>query len=915
VVVGCAVACGGLGLASPAHGADRLSVSSGSLSAIVTASPWSVRFTQSSGAELATLPAADGTSYGSLGFSSNPTPPWGGGADAPAGPGWSHATRALSLDRQGSGVVARVLTDDPAGRQLQVVISPSGDGTIAVQATIAPDAGPGAAGVTQMAQGFASPAGEHFSGFGGRENAVDQAGHTVETWSEEGAWVPGDRPFIPPFIEPWTYSTRDDGSYFPMPWMVSSRGYGFLLDDPQRSLFRLRSDRPDAWSVEVDAPSMRYRVFGGPAPLDVVRRFSATVGRQPAPAAPWVLGPWWQPTGASEADLPGQFRKLDIPGSLIQTYTHYLPHGGQDDTAEKAMVNRLHAAGYAVTTYFNPMITEQYQPTFSDAQAAGALLDNRAGQPYLIHYNQYVVAQFDFTAPAGRSFYQRLLGEAIANGYDGWMEDFGEYTPPDSVAADGTPGSALHNPYPRLYHCTAYALASRAGRPIVQFDRSGATGSARCSPVVWSGDPTTDWSFDGLPGMATLGISYGYSGVGLYGSDIGGYFSITAPPTSPELLNRWLELGAFSGVMRTESEGFVTPNWSQSRAQIWDPAVEPIWRRYAKLRTQLYPYIAQAAATYQADGTPIMEGLGLAFPQDQASWTGPPRYLFGPDLLVAPVTAPGVSSLDVPLPAGHWRNLWQAVSYNPSDGSFHLRSAPSLPGDHSVRVATPLEEIPVFVRDGAMLGLLPADVATLAPFGNGVVHLADRAGHLHLLAWPAGHTQTIALGTHLVSDLAPASWTLRVTGTAPTTIAIEATLPFTPTTVTFAAHTLNPSQYRFAGGVLSVTVSGLGLLHVTTASAPARCPPLRVGLRTRHGRIVLASVYENGRLVSRVRGRSLHLVTIPRLAGHRRIVVRVVAVTERGGRIVSTRTYQGCAKGPRRTQYHPAKRSPHRRQA
>ena len=803
---------------------------SGSLTAIVTASPWSVRFTQAGGPELATLPAGDGTSYGPLGFSSNPTPPWGGGADAPAGPGWSHATRAVSLDRQGSGIVARVLTDDPAGRQLQVAIAPSGRGTISVKAAIAPDAGAGAAGVTQMAQGFASPANEHFSGFGGRENAVDQAGRTVETWSEEGAWVPGDRPFIPPFIEPWTYSTRDDGTYFPMPWMVSSRGYGFLLDDPQRSLFRLRSDRRDAWSVEVDAPNIHYRVFGGPTPLDVVRRFSATVGRQPAPAAPWVLGPWWQPTGANETGLPTLFRKLDIPGSLIQTYTHYLPHGGQDDAAEKALVARLHAAGYAVTTYFNPMISVRYQPTFSDAQAAGALLDNATGQPDLFHYNQYRVAQFDLTAAAGVSFYQRLLGEAIANGYDGWMEDFGEYTPPDAVAADGTPGSALHNPYPRLYHCAAYALARRAGRPTVEFDRSGFTGSGRCSPVVWSGDPTTDWSFDGLPGMASQGVSYGYSGIGLYGSDIGGYFSITAPPTSPELLSRWLELGAFSGIMRTESEGFAAPNWSRPRAQIWDRAVEPIWRRYAKLRTQLYPYIAQTAATYEADGTPVMEGLGLAFPRDPASWTGPPRYLFGPDLLVAPVTGPGVRSLNVPLPPGRWRNLWQALSYNATDGSFHMRSASSLPSGRSVRVATPLAEIPVFVRDGAMLGLLPADVATLAPYGSGVVHLSDRAGRLHLLAWPAGHSQTTALGTHLVSDLAPGSWALRVTGTAPVATSIEATLPFTPTRVTFAGHMLHHADYRFAGDVLSVTIAGLGVLRASGSSAGGRIrlTPLRV---------------------------------------------------------------------------------------
>ena len=220
------------------------------------------------------------------------------------------------------------------------------------------------------------------------------------------------------------------------------------------------------------------------------------------------------------------------------------------------------------------------------------------------------------------------------------MEDYGEYTPPDAVAHDGTPGTALHNLYPRLYHCAAHKIAARQGRPIVEYDRSGYVGSAPCQPVVWSGDPTTDWSVDGLPGMVSMGINYGYSGVGIYGSDIGGYMSITAPPTPPELLIRWLEFGAFSGVMRTMAEGLDLH--SKPVAQIWDPSVLPIWRRYAKLRTQLYPYIASAISAYEAAGVPPMEGLGLAYPNDAASWTGPPRYLLGPDLLVAPVVAPGI---------------------------------------------------------------------------------------------------------------------------------------------------------------------------------------------------------------------------------------------------------------------------------
>jgi alpha-glucosidase (family GH31 glycosyl hydrolase) len=496
------------------------------------------------------------------------------------------------------------------------------------------------------------------------------------------------------------------------------------------------------------------------------------------------------------------------------TYTHYLPCGDQvgQTASERALTASAHAAGYAITTYFNPMICFKYQPVFSQAQSTGALLNNTAGQPYPIHYNQYVVAEFDFTTNAGSSFYQRLLQQGVDNGYDGWMEDFGEYTPPDSVGRDGTPGSALHNLYPKLYHCAAYALTSRQPRPVIEFDRSGWTGSAACAPVVWSGDPTTDWSFDGLPGMVTQGIDYGYSGVGIYGSDIGGYFSITAPPTTPELLDRWLELGAFSGVMRTEANGLNSS--STPRAQIWDPDVEPVWRRYAKLRTQLYPYIAAATQRYRTAGVPLMEAMGLAYPNDPTSWTGPPRYLFGPSLLVAPVTAPGTRSASVPLPPGRWRSFWHAVAYRSQDGSFHLRAAPALAGGGRAQVPAPLEQIPLFVRDGTLLGMLSPDIATLAPYGKGVVHLSDRSRRLHLLAWPHGTSSATALGARLTSRLERRHWSLAIGGRPPAVTSLEAALPWRPTAVSFGHRWLSRREWRFHAGVLTLTVHGGGTLNV-----------------------------------------------------------------------------------------------------
>lgn len=283
----------------PAPAAEP-SLSSGSLTARVRTHPFGISFSCSRKTLLDTFCAPEGL-YAPLAFSIDPVPPWGGQPDPPPPGSWQRATDVLSWRRSGGILYLDVATDDPSGRTLSVVVAPQTNGSITVRAE--PGAGTGAP-VTTMAAAFATGDDEHYMGFGERENAVDQAGRTVESWAVEGAFNPVEVPFVPLAAEPWAISGRDDATYFPMPWFVSSRGYGFLLENTERSLFRLGTDRTDAWAVTADAPRIGYRVFAGPKPLDVVRRFSAATGRQPAPAAPWLFGPWWQPTGPDRDSLP-----------------------------------------------------------------------------------------------------------------------------------------------------------------------------------------------------------------------------------------------------------------------------------------------------------------------------------------------------------------------------------------------------------------------------------------------------------------------------------------------------------------------------------------------------------------------------------------------------------------------------------
>ena len=235
----------------------------------------------------------------------------------------------------------------------------------------------------------------------------------------------------------------------------------------------------------------------------------------------------------------------------------------------------------------------------------------------------------------------RLVREAVDQGKDGFMEDFGECTSPVTRSADGTPPARIHNRYPRDYHCARSADRRAAtARPVVRFQRSGWTGAARCSVNVWGGDPTTVWGFDGLRSAVTQALTIGMSGVARWGSDIGGYNSFGAGERlSRELLDRWIQLGAVSGVMRTKRSGIALPAYE--RPQVFDPASMPIWRRYAKLHTQLLPYIEAADAEYRATGMPLMRHGLLTDPGDARAIRADDQFGFGTDLLAAPVLRAG----------------------------------------------------------------------------------------------------------------------------------------------------------------------------------------------------------------------------------------------------------------------------------
>jgi len=765
-------------LAGPAP-ADAAGIASGPLRAETGSGRWDLSFTDADGGPVLTESAGRGSGpAGTLGFRD--------------GEVWRHATTIVAEQRRGTGIEARLDTNDPLGRQIDVILTPQRRGVIRLRASVV---GP-QEGVTALGIGFDARPRERYLGFGERSNAVDQRGNVVESYVGEGAFPANERALIAAFVPPWGFQQRDDATYFPVPWLLSTAGYGVLVDNTETSYFRLGSDAGDAWSLEVTAAppdqpqgagappprELSLRVFAGPDPASALRRFTATTGRQPAAAAPWYFGPWFQPSGDDQGQVE-TLRGADAPVSVSQTYVHYLPCGDQvgrrDELREQTAW--FHSEGLATTTYFNPMICTGYAGVYDEAVDRGALTADAAGDPYVYHYSTatgFLVSQFDFSAPAGRGMYGELLGEAVADGYDGWMEDFGEYTPLDSRSANGMGGTEMHNLYPVQYHCAAQDFARHADRPLGRFIRSGYTGVAPCAQIVWGGDPTVGWGFDGLASAVTNGLTMGLSGISTWGSDIGGFFAIGSNSLTPELLQRWVQFGAVSGVMRTQANGIAIP--AKPRPQIWDADQIDNWRRYAKLRTQLYPYIAAADAAYRRSGMPIMRHLALAYPGDDRAAATDDEFLFGPDLLAAPVIEPEARERHLYLPQGRWVDLWRSADYSEDTGGLLLRGAKLLRGRGTVTIPAPLDELPLLVRAGSVLPLLPPDVDTLASYGGAdgdLVRFRDRAGELELLAFPRGRSSSrFYEGGRLESIERHGRWTLRVHGNRKRSYELQASL-------------------------------------------------------------------------------------------------------------------------------------------
>jgi alpha-glucosidase (family GH31 glycosyl hydrolase) len=300
----------------------------------------------------------------------------------------------------------------------------------------------------------------------------------------------------------------------------------------------------------------------------------------------------------------------------------------------------------------------------------------------------------DFTSAPARDWWlakRRYLVEEL--GIDGFKTDGAEHAWGDDLHyADGSRGDASNNRYPVAYTAAYHELLAGSGRDGITFSRAGFTGSA-AYPCHWAGDEDSTW--EAFRASITAGLTAGASGIFFWGWDLAG-FSGEIP--SAELYLRAAAMACFCPIMQYHSEfnhhrqpyRDRTP-WNIA-ARTGDPRVLPRYRRFAELREALLPYLSEQAALSVKTNKPLMRALFFDAPDDPEIWNWPYEYFLGDDVLVAPITEPGIESWRVYLPRGEWIDAWT--------GETHL-------GPLVVKRRAPLEEIPIYLRPHRAADLLP----------------------------------------------------------------------------------------------------------------------------------------------------------------------------------------------------------------
>ncbi|MDT0156487.1 alpha-xylosidase [Microbacterium sp. ARD32] len=511
--------------------------------------------------------------------------------------------------------------------------------------------------------------GELIYGLGERFGPLVKNGQSVEIWNADGG-------------------TSSEQAYKNIPFHLSSRGYGVLVNDPGHVSYEVGSEAVERVQFSVSGEVLEYFVIAGPAPKDVLARYTALTGRAPSVPA-WSYGLWLSTSFTTDYDehtvnsFIDEMAARELPVSVFHFDCFWMREFNWCDFEwdprvfpdPDGMLARLHEKNLRVCVWINPYIAQR-SPLFREAADRGYLVTRADGSVWQWDLWQAGMGLVDFTDPEATAWYQSHLRRLIDQGVDCFKTDFGERIPTDVVWSDGADPERMHNLYTQLYNRAVHDVLAEVRGPedAVVFARS-ATAGGQSLPVHWGGDSTSTYA--SMAETLRGGLSLAMSGFAFWSHDIGGF---EGTPDAG-VFKRWTAFGLLGSHSRFHGSSSYRVPWA------FDEEAVEVTRRFARLKMRLMPYLHQLGVDAARTGVPLMRPMALEFPDDPATGHLDRQYMLGPDLLVVPVFSPdGVAEFYVP--DGQWTSLLTGETV--TGGSWR-------------RETHGYDSLPLYVRPGAVL--------------------------------------------------------------------------------------------------------------------------------------------------------------------------------------------------------------------
>jgi alpha-D-xyloside xylohydrolase len=502
----------------------------------------------------------------------------------------------------------------------------------------------------------------------------------------------------------WNYrgesvDLSQDNTNISIPLLLSSNGYGIFWNNGSRSRFDNRFVHAFYLSSEV-SDSMDYYFFYGPDFDQLIADYRELTGAAPL-FGKWAYG-YWQCKNRydSQAELLAvaqKYRDLHIPlDNIVQDWFWWNTMGepvfNKNYPDPKGMIDALHKNNVhlmiSVWPYFRPG-----SPVYDDMDKRGFFIDRTKVQSF----HPPRMALYDAFNPDARKYYWNLMNEALFKiGADAWWLDT---TEPETEGRETNllvtnkvaigNGARYANEFPLLTTTAVYEGQREASdkKRVFILSRSAYAGAQRNAVTTWSGDVDPTW--ETFRRQIPAGLNYSLSGLPYWTTDIGGF--VSANPDDPayrELFVRWFEFGTFCPIFRVHG----TRTTNQNELWSYGPDAQKTLVAYDNLRYRLMPYIYSLAWKTTSEGYTVMRPLVMDFREDIRAQNIGDQFLFGPAILVNPVTEPGATTRHLYLPAAKWYDFWTGAT---------------IQGGRTLDAASPIDRMPLYIRAGSILPLGP----------------------------------------------------------------------------------------------------------------------------------------------------------------------------------------------------------------